>query len=131
MFGNIEDKVIEPGDIVYREDTPGLLFRVWQIQDGCGSFYRVTKSGRRDRRHTGFSGSMVGWALARKCEFPLDSKCRKCGGESPVLTNGRCTSCNPFRACRVQGCLGDLVSRPKAGWMNRHVCDACGVEVSK
>jgi hypothetical protein len=122
---------IEPGDIVRRPDAPALLYRVYAIQGDWGSFYRVTKAGRKDRRQGGFSGPMTGWELVRKCEYPTGDRCVKCGEKATTMVNARCTRCNPFRACPVPGCLGDLKGASLPHWMNRFVCDRCGYEVSR
>lgn len=125
------EQTIEPGDIVRRIGVPGMLYRVWQIQGEWGHFYIVTKSGRRDRRFTGFSGGMTGFELVRKYEFPMHTACQKCGTKTVILIGGRCPKCNPFRACPVEGCLGDLESRAQPNWMNRWVCNKCGYAVSR
>jgi hypothetical protein len=74
---------------------------------------------------------VAGWELVRKCEFYTGDRCQKCGTQSHALINGRCAACKPFRACRVQGCLGDLEINPTPDWMNRWVCNKCGIAVSR
>lgn len=56
--------------------------------------------------------------------------CSKCGKAADILANGRCMSCNPFRACRACP-TGTLVSKPTPNWMNRWKCDSCGKAVSR
>lgn len=123
--------MIEAGDIVERHDCPGRFYRCYKIQNDLGHFYRVRKNGMKDRREKGFTGPMQLWRLVQKCEFPGDGHCKKCGKESTLLVNQRCPKCNPFRACTTQGCLGDFQSIPTPNWMNRFVCDTCGIEVSR
>lgn len=58
--------------------------------------------------------------------------CGKCKRENcPVLINGRCADCKPFRVCPRPGCGGTLESAPKPNWMNRWKCDTCRKSVSR
>lgn len=60
---------LRAGDIVRQRDVPGILIRLTEVQcDAWGCFHVITKSGRRNRRWTGWSGPLHLYELVKREE---------------------------------------------------------------